>query len=94
MPKSTIALCPCDSTRIHAHGFDPATGILALQFKAKGGAPGHVYHYSGVTPEVYAELQAAPSLGKFFGERINAKDDAGALKYPFTKMVPDEAAPA
>ena len=90
----TIAIKPCDSSRIHGHGYDEATKTLALQFKRKGddGKPcaGTVYHYSGVEPETYADLCAAESIGKFFGERINAKDGEGKLKYPYTKIEPEK----
>lgn len=81
-----IALCECDSSRIHAHGYDQDTNTLALQFKGKGGVPGPVYHYSNVEPELYEDLKRAESLGKFFGERINLKDDEGKWKYPFTRL--------
>ena len=74
MNMPNITLCPCKSSQIHAHGFDPATGTLALQFKRKGEngkhVGGSVYHYSGCTPELYAKFCSAESLGKFFGERI------------------------
>lgn len=88
MPKSTIPLCACESSQIAAHGYDPATQTLALQFKRfKDGTPHPtVYHYANVTPGMYAEFQAAESKERFFGSRIknNTKD------FPFTKMVPDE----
>ena len=94
MSKPAITLCPCESSRIAAHGFDPATGTLALQFKKKGPdgdmVPGPVYHYASVEPETYAELCAAESIGKFFGARINAKDDDGNLRYPYTKIETEE----
>ena len=84
-----IELCPCGSSRIHAHGYDPETQTLALQFKAKGGAPGPTYHYSGFEPETYEEMKGAESLGKFFGSKINTKDADGKLRYPFERL-PDE----
>ena len=86
-----ITLTPCSSSRIHAHGHCPETNRLALQFKKKnpdGGDPigGAVYHYTGFPADKYAELQAAESIGKFFGQVVNAKDDEGKLIYPFTKF--------
>jgi hypothetical protein len=82
----SITLKPCDSSQIHAHGFDPATGTLALQFKRKGPdgerVGGSVYHYTGCTPEFYKEFCGAESLGKFFGERIKPNAD----KFPFEKQ--------
>lgn len=90
MPQNTIALTPCQSSRICAHGYDAATSTLALQFYKKGEdgkqAPGTVYHYAGVEPETYQELTECESIGAFFGKRINAKDEDGKLLYPFTKM--------
>ena len=84
-----IPLTPCTSSRIAAHGYDQATNTLALQFKKKGDngeqVPGAVYQYANVEPELYRDLCAAESKGKFFGEHINIKVD-GKLKYPFTKI--------
>ena len=85
-----ITLVPCESSRIAAHGFDPQTSTLALQFKAKDG-PGSLYHYAGVPADLYEELKGAESFGKFFGSHINVKDENGALKYPHTKIVRDAA---
>jgi hypothetical protein len=64
-----IQLTPCESSLIHAHGYDAATQTLALQFKAKGG-PGATYHYADVPPEMYAALQTSDSVGRFFGSEI------------------------
>jgi len=90
--RHTIAITPCESSRIHGHGDDEASQTLALQFKGKEG-PGSVYHYSGFPKDKYAELCAAESIGKFFGAEVNAKDvdpenpDAPAKpRYPYTKI--------
>ena len=94
MSRPTINLCACESSRIAAHGYDASTRTLALQFKRKGEngemVPGTVYHYSGFEPEAYAELCAAESIGKFFGARVNVKDDEGNLKYPFIRIEQEE----
>lgn len=63
-----IALCPCESSQISHHGYDKSTCTLALKFK-RGGS---VYHYDGVSPEMYEELRQAKSIGKFFGQHIKA----------------------
>jgi len=75
MEKTTpkINLCPCESSLIHAHGHDAATNTLELQFKSKG-AGGKRYQYANVTPEMYAELCGAESIGKFFGGRIKGQE--------------------
>lgn len=84
-PIPQITLTPCSSSQIAAHGFDPATGTLALQFKRKGPdgtrIGGSMYHYTGCSPELYAEFCAAESKGKFFGERVKNNKDL-----PFTKL--------
>ena len=84
-----IELCECSSSRIAAHGYDPETQTLLLQFRKKGGAPGPRFTYANFPPEEYEAMKCCDILGKFFGSRINVKNDDGTLKYPFTK-VPDD----
>lgn len=84
-----IALTPCTSSRLAAHGYDPETKTLAIQFKGKGDSPGPCYHYTNFEPETYAELKEAESVGGFFGSRINIKVD-GEWKYPFTRLTEDK----
>jgi len=78
-----ITLCPCKSSQIHAHGFDPATGTLALQFKSKKG-PGSVYHYQNFTQEKYDAFRNAESLGRHFGQHIKDNTD-----FPYRKIEPE-----
>jgi len=87
MEKTTpkINLCPCESSRISAHGHDAATNTLALQFKGKNG-PGPVYHYSGFGVDDYAAFTGAESLGRHFGTVISAKNDDGSFRFPYTKI--------
>ena len=80
--KSTIPLKACESHQLAAYGFDPATNTLAITFKQKNGSS-PPYHYP-CTPELYAELEAAVSKGKFFNQRIKGNPDM-----PHTKIVPD-----
>lgn len=80
-----IDLCPCESSQIHAHGFDRETQTLALQFKRTVDGKrvgGSVYHYANVSPELYDELCKCESIGAFFGSRIKNE----TKKYPFTKI--------
>jgi len=83
--KPAIAMCECESSRIASHGHCPVTNTLALRFRTKHGA-GPLYHYSGFTAADYAAFTGAESLGKHFGQVINAKDDEGNLRFPFTKI--------
>ena len=66
-----IALTPCNSSAIQAFGYDPTSQTLALRFSAT-----KVHHYSGVSPELAAEFEAAESKGKAYGSLIRGKFDA------------------
>lgn len=87
MEKTTtkIELCACESSRIAAHGHDPVTNTLALQFKGKNGV-GPVYHYDGFTAEDYKAFTGADSLGRHFGTVISAKNDDGSLRFPYQRI--------
>ena len=84
MPKTTITLQPCQSSRICAYGYDAGRQVLALQFKAKDG-PGRVYEYQNVTPEIHQQFAEADSKGQFFGRILSDK-----AKHPHTHMTDDE----
>lgn len=81
----TIKLNPCESSQIHAHGYDPVTKTLAIQFKSKGG-PGNIYEYDSVPQEVYDAFCKCDSFGRFFGEHIKNKP------YVYRKIIPDAPA--
>jgi hypothetical protein len=57
-----------DSSMFTHHGYDPAAGELHLRFKN-----GEAVHAYPVTPEQYADFQAAPSAGKWFHANIKNK---------------------
>lgn len=59
MPKPTMTLVE-DSANIEAHGYDPTSEKLRIQFKG-----GRSYDYENVTPEVYGAMLDAPSIGKY-----------------------------
>src|SRR5258708_2199221 len=60
---------PVESSQIASVGYDPAKQVLEIEFK-RGNA---VYHYAQVSSEVYEELMAAKSVGKFFNAEIRDK---------------------
>lgn len=62
-----IELKPVEgSSQIAASGYDPATQVLAIQFKSGKS----VYHYQQVPEDVAAAFDAAESKGKFLGSEI------------------------
>lgn len=58
------------SSLLKSIAYDPATKVLEVEFK---NGPSKVYQYSDVTPEKYAEMLAAKSLGSFFLKEIKPK---------------------
>ncbi|MGE4243668.1 KTSC domain-containing protein [Ramlibacter sp.] len=79
-----IAITPVESNRLAGIGYDAETKTLAVKFPPNRTNPnGSTYHYSGVSPEFYAEFQAAESKGSFFEKRVRG----GGFKY---ERQPDE----
>lgn len=78
-PVPVITYVPCVSSQIASYGYDAGTQTLGVKFINTTSA----YHYFDVEPEVYAAMQAADSVGKFFGAKIRNK-------FAFEKQ-PDEA---
>lgn len=66
-PRPPITLSPVTSNQVKAIGYDPATETLAVTFTRGAGA---IYHYPGVTKELYAAFASAESIGRFFGQHI------------------------
>lgn len=63
-----IPMQPVESSNLTAAGYDPATQVLAVQFKS-----GTLYTYSGVPPETYADFMAAESKGAFFAKSVRGQ---------------------
>lgn len=63
--KSTIPLILTpQSSQIFGHGYDPLTQTMALEFNSNHERL--TYHYNGITPEKYAQLAGAESVGSAF----------------------------
>lgn len=77
-----IPLQPVASSQLHAIGHDPASDTLAIQFKAKDGSPGSLYHYRNFSAADFAEFQAAESLGSHFKRTIKSNPE----KYPYQRV--------
>lgn len=83
----SIALQPVESSQIHSIGHDAETGMLAIRFRSKDGAPTSLYHYRNVTAEDFAAFSGAESIGSHFYKHIKPFTD----KYPYERI---EAKPA
>jgi hypothetical protein len=82
---TTITMDSIESSQIEAIGFDAETQTLAIQFKAKGTAPGSLYRYSNVTAEDFAAFRDAESIGSHFYRHIKPFKD----KYPYVRIETD-----
>ena len=56
---------PVSSSNLQSVGYDPQNRILEIAFQGNG-----VYQYEDVSQDIYTELMAAPSKGRYFAERI------------------------
>lgn len=78
------------SSQIEAIGYHPESQQLDVEFVSrKKDAPPSVYRYSSVPLHVHAELIAAESIGRHFGEHIKKLPGS----YPFRKLSPEEINP-
>ena len=57
---------PVKSTNVKAVGYDAETKVLEVEVK------NGVYQYAGVQPEMYADLLAAESVGRFVSQVVRA----------------------
>lgn len=57
---------PVASSSIKSVGYD--NGVLEVEY-----ARGKVYRYEGITPELHAQLMAAPSIGAFVQSQIKTQ---------------------
>lgn len=58
---------PVKSTNVSAVGYDAEEKILEVAFRNGG-----IYQYAGVQPEMYADLLAAESVGRFVSQVVRA----------------------
>lgn len=73
-----IAMTTVESSNVLAHGYDEATGTLAIRFKSGE------YHYQNVPADVAQRLTESPSIGSFVAREIRPVFDA-------VKQAPQEA---
>lgn len=58
---------PVKSTNVKSVGYDAVEKVLEVEFKSGG-----VYQYAGVQPEMYADLLAAESIGRFISQVVRS----------------------
>lgn len=69
MKAPSISMAPVEgSSQVKSLGYDPATKTLAVTFGTGG-----TYHYEGVSPESFANLKAAKSVGGHLHTHIKGK---------------------
>lgn len=78
---------PVTSSQIKSIGYDPISQTLEIEFQPSkkqiaAKEDGSIYRYSSVSPELYAALLEAKSIGRFYITQI--KNDP--KQYPFEKI--------
>lgn len=58
---------PVKSTNVKTVGYDTKEKTLEVEFRSGG-----IYQYAGVQPEMYADLLASESIGRFISQVIRA----------------------
>lgn len=58
----------CTSSQIAEYGYDPETKVLAVRFVMGG-----FYHYRNVPPDVFTEMKAAQSVGRFLHTNVKGR---------------------
>lgn len=58
---------PVKSSNVKAVGYDEENKTLQVEFRSGG-----IYQYPGVQPEMYADLLAAESVGRFVSKVVRA----------------------
>ena len=58
---------PVKSTNVKTVGYDTKEKTLEVEFQSGG-----IYQYAGVQPEMYADLLASESIGRFISQVIRA----------------------
>ena len=76
--NQNIPMFPIDSSNILALGYNANTRTLRIEFKKN-----IYYDYLGPSPEVFQQMMASESKGKFFSANIKGK-------YEFNKIEKEE----
>lgn len=66
--KLEIPTTPVESSSVAAIGYDEASGTLAIVFTS-----GTKYHYEAIPLDLWAKMQDAESVGRFYAQQIRGK---------------------
>jgi hypothetical protein len=77
-----IEMLDVESSQIAKIGHHTETETLAIQFMAKDGAIGSVYHYRNFTADDFSAFKNAESVGSYFYKNIKPHSD----KFPYKKI--------
>lgn len=83
----SIRMQPLKSSQIAAIGHSPELCLLAIQFPPKRNGVSDVYHYQGISAELFEQFRTAESIGSFFIHNIKKNAD----KFPYSKLPSAEA---
>ena len=64
-----------NSSKIRAAGYDARSQVLEIEF-----SDGRLIQYRGVSPEVYRQFVAAPSVTSFFEDKIDEDFPSSRVK--------------
>jgi hypothetical protein len=75
MIRAAMLRTVVNSTTFRSIGYDPDQSLLELEFLND-----RAYQYTHVPREVYEEMRAAPSLGRFYLDHIKDRFDEIPLR--------------
>lgn len=73
-PPSNIQMQPAQSSTVSAHGYDPASRTMQVQFKN-----GNVYQYKGVPQEIFNNYKNSESQGSYHQQNIKGRYEASLV---------------
>jgi sulfur carrier protein ThiS len=76
-----IPLNPIASSNLAAVGYNGAKKLLAVQFKHSG----QIFHYAGVSSEMWAEFAGSESLGRYYAQNVRGKLQGERMTGPCAK---------
>lgn len=75
MIPEEIFMVPVESSNVASIGYDAIENILYVEFLSKDAYAPAQYMYYGVEPEIYEQMMAAPSKGRFVWTHLRDRYD-------------------